>query len=171
MKKYLGVLFTILLLIGCTPKPNLPKIDGDQVSKLNMMLDSIHVKRSEAKDLARKAIKHSEKLAHDYKLVKPPLFQNFLVNVGLRKKGLCWQFAYDMLAFVKKQHYKSFDYYIGGANIGSYWDEHNVLVVTCKGCSFDKGVLLDPWRDSGKLFFCKVKNDKKYKWSQRGNLR
>ncbi|MDX1807903.1 MAG: hypothetical protein R3331_00050 [Sulfurospirillaceae bacterium] len=171
MKKYLGILVTILLLSGCAPKPNLPKVNAHQVSKLNKMLNSLHVKKSEAKDLARKAVIHAEKLAHDYKLVRPPLFQNFLVNVGLRKKGLCWQFAYDMLSFVKKQHYKSFDYYIGGANIGNYWDEHNVLVVTCKGCSFDQGVLLDPWRDSGKLFFSKVEHDKDYKWRPRGGLR
>jgi len=171
MKKYLVLAISLLLFVACAHAPNPSQVDTHRVTKLNNILNSLHVKKSEVKDLARKAIIHSQKLAVDYDLVKPPLFQNFLVNIGLRKKGLCWQFAYDMLAFVKKQHYQSFDYYIGGANIGNYWSEHNVLVVTCKGCSFDKGVILDPWRDSGKLFFSKINQDKKYKWSQRGGLR
>jgi hypothetical protein len=135
------------------------------------MLNALHVDKIEAKDLAKKAIIHSRFLAKKYKLVKPPLFQNFLVNVGLKKRGLCWQFAYDMLSFVKKQNYKSFDFYIGGANVGDYWSEHNVLVVTCRGCDFKKGILLDPWRDSGELFFCRLKDDKEYKWKQRGGVR
>ncbi len=100
--------------------------------------------KPEAQDLAKKAIAESRNLTLSYDLVKLPLFQNFLVNMVLRKKGLYWQFAYDMLDFVKKQDYKSFDYYIGGANIGNYWSEHNVLVFTCKGCKFSSGVLFHP---------------------------
>ncbi len=174
MKKYFYLFLLPIFFIGCaniqpTPKPEASKIG--KVKKLEKLLLSLHVKKSEAQDLAKKAIAESQHLALSYDLVKPPLFQNFLVNMGLRKKGLCWQFAYDMLDFVKKQDYKSFDYYIGGANIGNYWSEHNVLVLTCKGCKFSSGVLLDPWRNSGDLYFSKLKDDKDYIWQQRGGLR
>jgi len=171
MKHYIYLILISLLLAGCTNNPTVPKPSITKTKKLEILLDTLSVNKNEAKDLANKAITQSSTLAKDYDLVKPPLFQNFLVNIGLRKKGLCWQFAYDMLDFVKKQNYKSFDYYIGGANIGNYWSEHNVLVVTCKGCKFSDGILLDPWRNSGDLYFSRLKDDKNYKWKQRGGLR
>ncbi|MFK5882332.1 MAG: hypothetical protein QM482_08975 [Sulfurospirillum sp.] len=171
MKKYIYPFIFIVFFIGCANNPIRPKPYSSKEKKLEILLDTLKVDKNEAKDLAKKAVIHSNILAKKYDLVKPPLFQNFLVNIGLRKKGLCWQFAYDMLSFVKSQNYKSFDCYIGGANVGDYWSEHNVLVVTCKGCKFKNGVLLDPWRNSGDLYFSKIKNDKEYKWKQRGNLR
>ena len=116
-------------------------------------------------------LSYSYQLKDDYKLVSPPLFHNFLVNIGTKKRGLCWHFAYDMLAHIKSLKLTSFDYYIGGANIDDYWEEHNSLVITCNGCKFSEGIVLDPWRNSGKLFFSKVKDDLKYNWKQRGELR
>ncbi len=171
MKRYIYLFLFIIFFTGCVNNSPTPKRYSQKELKLEKLLDALHVNKKEAKDLAKKAIIHSHTLAKEYNLVKPPLFQNFLVNIGLRKKGLCWQFAFDMLSFVKKQNYKSFDYYIGGANVGDYWSEHNVLVVTCRGCSFKDGIILDPWRDSGELYFSKVKDDKRYKWRQRGGLR
>jgi len=171
MKQYIYLILILLLFQGCTNTPTLPKQNDTKTKKLETLIRSLHVDKKEAKDLARKAIIYSKTLAKKYNLVKPPLFQNFLVNIGLRKKGLCWQFAFDMLSFMKKQNYKSFDYYIGGANVGNYWSEHNVLVVTCRGYKFKDGILLDPWRNSGDLYFSKLKDDKKYRWQQRGKLR
>jgi hypothetical protein len=113
----------------------------------------------------------SSHLKDEYQLVEPPLYHNFLVNIGVKKRGLCWHFAYDMLSHAKKLNLKSFDYYIGGANINDYWEEHNTLVITCKDCKFEDGIVLDPWRNSGDLYFSYVKDDKKYSWNQRGGLR
>ncbi len=171
MKRYIYLILLLFLFAGCVSNQPIPNKQNRKTIKLASLLGSLHVDKREARDLAKKSIIYSHALAKEYHLVKPPLFQNFLVNVGLKKKGLCWQFAYDMLSFVKKQHYKSFDYYIGGANIGRYWSEHNVLVVTCKGCKFKDGILLDPWRNSGNLYFSKLKDDKEYKWKQRGGIR
>lgn len=167
--KYFSILLVLLLFIGCTNQPTTPlhvKSLEKQVLSLNK-----NIPVWEAKKLSQEMTAFSLKLKKQYALVSPPLFQNFLVNIGVKKRGLCWQFAYDMLKHIKTLHLKSFDYYIGGANINDYWQEHNTLVVTCKGCKFSKGIVLDPWRNSGVLYFSKLKNDKKYKWSQRGGLR
>jgi hypothetical protein len=53
------------------------------------------------------------------------------------------------------------------ANISEYFSEHNALVIIKKGGSIDEGIVIDPWRNSGKLYFCKIKDDKKYKWIHR----
>lgn len=127
--------------------------------------------KGEANILSKNMIEYALSLKQEYELVTPPLYHNFLVNIGVKDRGLCWQFAYDMLAHAKKLNLNSFDYYIGGSEIDDYWEEHNTLIVTCRGCKFTKGIVLDPWRNSGNLYFSYIKDDKNYKWTQRGNIR
>jgi len=54
-----------------------------------------------------------------------------------------------------------------GANIGEYWSEHNSLVIVAKGMLIEEGIIIDPWRKGGELYFSKVKDDKKYIWQHR----
>ena len=165
--KYLYLALVTFVFLGCTNTPKAPL----HVKSLEELFLSLHVDKNESIKLSYEMLSYSSKLKNDYNLVKPPLYHNFLVNIGVKNRGLCWHFAYDMLAHAKKQNLKSFDYYIGGANINDYWEEHNSLIVTCKGCKFEEGIVLDPWRNSGDLYFSKIKNDKKYIWIQRGELR
>ena len=167
--KYFSILLVSFLFLGCVKQPTEPlhvKNLTNQILALNQKIS-----KNEAMTLSKEMIFFSSQLKKDYKLVTPPLYHNFLVNIGLKDRGLCWHFAYDMLSHAKKLNLKSFDYYIGGANINDYWEEHNSLVVTCKGCNFNKGIVLDPWRNSGILYYSKLKDDKKYNWTQRGELR
>lgn len=138
---------------------------------MHLLSLSKNISKNDAKTLAKEMILFSSDLKKEYELVTPPLYHNFLVNIGLKDRGLCWHFAYDMLAHAKELNLKSFDYYIGGANIDDYWEEHNTLLVTCKGCPFEEGIVLDPWRNSGKLYYSKIKDDTSYKWYQRGEKR
>jgi len=169
--KYILIVLA-LFFMGCAEHQNViqTKSPYEDLNTLLVAFDK-DIDKKEAKILAIKSIDYSNQLIKDYELTTPPLFHNFLVNTGVKKRGLCWHFATDMLKHTLKQNLDSFDYYIGGANINDYWEEHNTLVVTCKGCSFSEGIIFDPWRNSGKLFFSKVKDDKDYKWSQRGSKR
>ena len=162
----------MLFFIGCSistkqVKENLP------FNNLSLLLEKYEDKidKNEAIKLSSQMFLQANRLKKEYKLVKPPLFHNFLVNIGAKKRGLCWHFAYDMLLAAKKLNLKSFDYYIGGANINEYWQEHNALIITCKGCKFSDGIVIDPWRNSGKLYYSKINNDHEYKWTQRGEIR
>lgn len=160
----------LFLFSGCaaTLSPT-PSTTNQQLTAL--LVNRLHVRQDEAKALALSAMEYAKGYEQRYRLVKPPLFHNLLVNLGIKKRGLCWHFAYDLLEHLKTQEFKVFDYYMGGAHIDDYWQEHTSLVVTCKGCRFEEGVLLDAWRDSGKLFFAPVTKDATYSWTQRGGLR
>ena len=159
-----------LLFTGCAILPNPPENSKhEQLS--HMLVERLHVKKKDAMDLSTSVLTYSHGFKERYALVSPPLFHNFLVNIGIKERGLCWHFAYDMLTHLKAQNFETFDYYIGGANINDYWEEHNALVLTCKGCDFQQGVLLDPWRYSGTLFFSPIMQDPTYTWEQRGGLR
>ncbi len=127
---------------------------------------TIHI--DEAFEFSDKILKYTSSLEDKYELESPPLYHNFLVNIGLKNRGLCWHFAKDMLIFTLDQDFKQFDYYIVGANIDNYWDEHNAIVITCRGCSYKKGIVLDAWRNSGNLYYSKIEDDYEYKWTKRG---
>jgi len=70
---------------------------------------------------------------------------------------------------LSQKKYASFEFHLMGANIGEYLYEHNVLVVVARGGTAEEGVIIDPWRDSGDLYFAKVSEDTKYQWKHRGN--
>ena len=164
-------IFKLLLLLfvvtGCSVKP--VKVPESQVKALAFMLQGLdgNIKQEDALLLSRDLFRETAHLVKAFNLTSPPWFHNTLVNTGFRKKGLCYDWSDALYVHVVKQGYSEFDFHLGGANIGEYWREHNVLVVTAKGKPFDSGVVIDPWRDSGKLYFEKVKKDRQYSWKER----
>ncbi len=58
---------------------------------------------------------------------------------------------------------QSFDFHWGVAHFDSLWLYHSSVIVTAKGQPFREGIVLDPWRNSGMLFWAPVKEDR-YPW-------
>jgi len=88
-----------------------------------------------------------------------------LVNYGYREDGLCWQWTRDMAKHIQARNWKSFDFFHGTANRRRY-NEHNSLVVTAKGKGVRESMLLDPWRNSGELYWKMAKDDPEYYWTR-----
>lgn len=120
---------------------------------------------AEARLLAHEAVNYPKVLANQYNLVQPAYLQNILVNYGYRENGLCWQWTRDMAKHIQARQWKSFDFFHGTANRRRY-NEHNSLVVAAKGKGVREGMLLDPWRDSGKLYWKRTTEDPKYYWTR-----
>ncbi|HHS91771.1 MAG TPA: hypothetical protein ENK82_00345 [Campylobacterales bacterium] len=89
--------------------------------------------------------------------------------MGIKNRGLCHEWAEDLLGFLLKQKYQTFDFHPVSANVG-YLNEHNALVVSAKGDRYFRGILLDAWRFSGNLYFVEVSKDPKYRWIERKGL-
>jgi len=173
----LARVFTLLLFVGvltaCAVKAppesqGLATEENQKVSQLALLLVGLdgQVDTDEAQRLAGESVAYAYRLAEKYELVWPPLWHNTLVNVGLKERGLCYQWADDMLAYMQSRSFAGFEFYLGVTRKGTLW-EHNTLVVSAKGASFSDGIVLDPWRDSGELFFSRVEEDEKYRWSKR----
>ena len=135
-----------------------------EVTKALMSLGP-NIDPAEARLLAHEAVNYPKALANQYNLVQPAYLQNILVNYGYRKNGLCWQWTRDMAKHIQARQWKSFDFYHGTANRRRY-NEHNSLIVAAKGKGVREGMLLDPWRDSGKLYWKRTTNDPKYYWTR-----
>jgi hypothetical protein len=127
-------------------------------------LDPATIDPREAQDVAHDAFIYPMYLANDWGLTWPPLLHNTLRNSNQKKAGLCVDWARAMRARMRSKHLRTFDLYWGVAYKGNSWREHSTLIVTAKGKPFETGILLDPWRDSGRLFWSHIPEDTKYPW-------
>jgi len=140
--------------------PDLPRAQAlrDRIATLS---PKVHV--DEAKQVADCAYVIAEQLRRNYGVIGgPPSFQNFLVNTGIRKRGLCFQWAEDLLGQLDALKVTTLELHWAEAYAGN-WREHNCVVVTAKGRPFHEGILLDCWRHSGRLFWSAVATDN-YPW-------
>lgn len=157
-------------------QPILAKSELSQVKTISEALMTLQPTGdpAEAQRIAEVAVLTGAECAKSYGVMTPPAEHNWLVNRGLKTRGLCWQWTWDMAAAVAPLHPKTFDFHWGISNAGIF-NEHNSIVVTARGQPFQTGITLDPWRSSGYVTAVRVENDgtfkvpfdRDYKWVER----
>ena len=136
-----------------------PQPDRILALREQLMTLGPEINPDDADDLAGTAVRYAEALARQYEMTRPIEFHNVMVNMGLRKGGLCFQLADEMFVKLRDMNLYSFDLYRAIADKDDIWHEHNTVVVTQRGRPFETGVVLDPWRYAGKLRFIRVADD------------
>ena len=119
----------------------------------------------EARQVAETAITYSNQLAEEYRLVRPAVLHNVLIRVGLKDRGLCYHWTEDLLKQLQSLDLRTYQIHWGVAHRGSELREHNSVVITARGQAFEKGMVLDPWRNSGDLYWALIKTDR-YPWQE-----
>jgi len=119
---------------------------ADQLAAL-----SSRVNREEARLLAQCAYATVSKLRRQYRMFGTPIFNNFLIYHGIRKRGYCFQWSEDLLIALDALQLTSLELHWGEANPGN-WRENNCIVVTAKGQPFNRGIMLECWRHLGHLY-------------------
>jgi hypothetical protein len=125
------------------------------------------VDAQEARRVAECSYKTAARLQREYRVVRPALLQNVLVNTGLRKRGLCFHWTEDLLGSLQRLKLRTLQLRWGVARAGT-WREHNCVVVTARRQIFAQGVVLDSWRYGGRLFWGRVATDH-YPWREDGS--
>lgn len=185
MKIIAYTLFLAFFFNGCSVKYDAVKLDENdsivinqknpqtekKINDLSMMIQSLSPKinPSEAHNLAYTTTYYAMHLANTYDLVAPAGYHNYLINQNKKNRGLCYHWVMDILEYIDKKDYPSLSIYRVVSNKGEYF-EHNAISVAKRGEPFDSGILLDAWRNSGRLFFTPVKEDKRYRWNEREKL-
>lgn len=126
---------------------------ASQLAKLSRRVDP-----NEAKILAECAYATVARLREQYRPFGTPIFNNFLVYHGLKKRGYCYQWSEDLLLALDKLKLKTFELHWGDTYRDT-WRENNCLVVTAKGQPFDRGMILECWRHFGHLRWNLVPSD------------
>lgn len=167
LKLHFKYLLLIFLFIGCSD-PVTPTTQTE-VNKLTTLFRTLEltITQDEALKLSQDIFWKTENLRKEFNRTSSPLWHNFLVNTGLRKKGLCYHWSDALYAYLSAKDYSSFEFHLMGSNIGEYWSEHNVLMVVGKEGMMQEGIIIDPWRDAKKLYFSKVTDDTDYVWKHR----
>jgi len=127
------------------------------------------VDRREAELLSATAHTTSRQLAREYGVSGDPAFHNYLINIGVKKRGICADYTHDIGARLRDLRFKTL-----AVHWGTAWekksDENNALIVTARNQSFYDGIVLDGWRRSGRLFWIHVKDDAEYESGRHGFL-
>jgi hypothetical protein len=139
---------------------HLEKSDLTKAGKLAGELAALspRVNRDEAALLADCAFANVGKLRREYRMFGTPIFNNFLIYHGLRKRGYCYQWSEDLLITLDGLRLKSLELHWGEHDPGT-WRENNCIVVTAKGQPFKQGIMLECWRHLGHLYFGPVISD------------
>ena len=141
-----------------------------EVSQLALEIRALgeNVDAEEAERAARIAYQHTRELAIQYQIVDPPLIHNTKVNMGLKPRGLCWHWAEDMEKRLKAENFKTLVLYRAIANADNpYRIDHSTAIIAAKGTGMYDGIVVDPWRKGGYLFWDQVRDDDRYEWVQR----
>ena len=104
-----------------------------------------------------------------------PIFNNFLVYHGWRKRGYCYQWSEDLLLALDTLKLKTLELHWADAYRDT-WQENNCLVVTAKGQAFERGMILECWRHFGHLRWNLVPSDQdpyyeNTKWAEKVRAR
>jgi hypothetical protein len=130
----------------------LPKNDSAKAEVLAAQVAALspRVDRKEATLLAECAYATVSQLSRQYHMFATPIFNNFLVYHGLRKRGYCYHWAEDLLVALDTLKLNTLELHWGESYAGT-WRENNCVVVTAKGQPFDHGIILEAWRHFGHL--------------------
>jgi hypothetical protein len=106
----------------------------------------------------------ARQLQKEWRVAPFALYQNFLIHVGARQKGFCFDWAYGIGGALKELRLKTLVLHWGASHPDTRL-EHNCIVVTARGQPFRDGYLIDGWRAAGKLLWWPVRKDE-YLWNE-----
>jgi len=118
--------------------------------------------------ISHMAVFYPQVLTNRYKLTSPPLLHNIMVNTGRRPRGLCINWTEDLIKRSLELDPSTLDIYWAVSNRGNMLREHSTLLVTARGMPLLSGYIIDPWRNSGNVYWKKATQDPKYKWEDLG---
>jgi hypothetical protein len=138
-------------------------IDETSIKKLRDALVALapDVDPVEAEVVSVTAHTTSRSLAREYRVVWFSGFQNLLIHLGKRQRGICADYTRDIGERLKELRLKTLVLHWGAAYARTP-AENNSLVVTARNQPFEEGIIMDGWRDSGRLFWCPLKKDTAY---------
>jgi len=99
-----------------------PKNDSANAQALARQIASLspRVDQNEAALLANCAYATVNRLRRQYHMFGTPIFNNFLVYHGLRKRGYCYQWTADLLVALDALKLKTLELHWGEAYAGTY---------------------------------------------------
>lgn len=160
-----------LTLAGCTP--NHPTATQDDINALAQSIQALgpNVDPREAQEAATIAYTYSQQLKRDWQVTDPAIIHNSKVINGFRERGLCNDWAQAMTTRLRQENFRTLDLHWATSPPTAFRIIHHSALISAKGDSMYDGIILDPWRNSGALFWAPVREDTRYNWRPRSEVR
>ncbi|WP_254441386.1 hypothetical protein [Ruegeria arenilitoris] len=161
---------TTLAILGLGACSSAPPARSDDVARLAAQIQALgpEVDPEEAQRAARVTYAYTAQLSQEYQITDPPLIHNAKVNKGLRPRGLCWHWAEDIERRLKQENFRTLTLHRAIANADNpFRIDHSTAIISRRGDSMYDGVVLDPWRYGGVLFWSPLREDTRYDWVPR----
>lgn len=136
------------------------------ISALDSSIDPVEAQR--AADIG---VNYPKVLRARYQVEDPPLLHNIKVNSGRKPRGLCWHWAEDMQQRLLQEDFQTLVTHRAIANAFTrVLIDHSTVIVSAMGDNFEQGMVLDPWRYGGTLYWAPTLEDEKYTWVHRQDV-
>ncbi len=177
IRNFLLAAALVCTLAGCatvSPEYHLPThAESSRIADLEASILALDdsIAPAEARRAARVAIRYSHQLAQEYEVTDSPLMHNIKVNMGLRERGLCIDWTSDLLRRLYQEEFETLDLHWAIANYRTVFRlEHSTVVVSAVGQPIEQGLILDPWRYSGRLYWSQTLADSGYVWEPQADI-
>ena len=164
-------LVALLFTAACATDPaeRVPEPTRADWQELSFALQALgsDVDPEEADRAARISYEYARELAIRWDVRDHPLVHNTKVNSGRKERGLCFQYADAIEARLRQEDFQTLDFHRGIANGSNLLIDHSVLFLSAPGDTMFEGIVIDGWRDAGRLFWSPTLEDKRYTWVPR----
>jgi hypothetical protein len=165
-RKVLLAILATLTISGCAYKPTVEPGNVDALAQEIMLLGP-DIDPDEAKRAAEISIYHSLKLAQDYNITDLPIIHNEKVHQGLRERGLCNHWAEDLSKRLNEENFQTLSIQRAISPPTAFRIIHHTAVISKPGDTIYDGIVIDPWRYGGTLFWSPTRADERYNWRPR----
>lgn len=147
--------------------PTLATPDDEEALTQALRILGPDVDPEEAYRAARVTYAEVWRLAQLYEIEDAPLTHNSKVNLGLKPRGLCYHWADDLETRLKQERFRTLELHRAVANWDNILLEHSTVILSARGQSLYDGIVLDPWRRGGTLYWAPTRDDHRYTWTPR----
>ncbi len=160
---FLGLI--ALIVLGAAA----PAVQADDTKSINRFREAIikmspTIDPAEAQLVSETSHHTARRLQKEWRVVPPANFQNFLIHIGARDRGFCFDWAHAIGAQLRTLPLKTLELKWAEAYPNTRL-EHNVVVVTALGQPIRTGYIIDGWRATGRLLWWPVLKDE-YPWKE-----
>jgi len=165
-RKMLLVILATLTVGACAYKPTVDQSSVDELAQAIMLLGP-GIDPEEAKRAAQISFYYSLQLAQEYNITDLPISHKEKVHRGLRERGLCNHWAEDLTKRLNQENFRTLEIQRAISPPTPFRIIHHTAVISKPGDTIYEGIVIDPWRYGGTLFWAQTKADERYNWRPR----
>ena len=90
---------------------------------------------------------------------------------GQRERGLCNDWTEDLLKRLNQEQFRTLSLHWATSPPKQFRIIHHTAVISRRGDTLYDGIILDPWRYGGTLYWSRPAADKRYDWRPRLDVR